>query len=735
MRHRPPTRVLGILAGLCLAIQIPPLASQAAADRLALSAFADSLASIADTARLRDRQRDIRGTARHRPAGRLTQIHLGLVGLRLAELGSAPDAREAAKALRRAAEQRPEWPFAWYSLGLAEARRAAWERSDRLALGNRVGAATLERAASRHRRALEADPAFAPAAVALAAVTLELRDTALLTSAVSALRRAAAAAAPSPEVFLAWGRLERAVENTDSSRVAFERYLAAGGRRALGLLELARTRLAAGETAGETAYFEGAALDDSVALAGYRADLAAVAADSELVRFDRSQGAARAELLRRFWTDRDRIEMRAQGERLREHYRRLLYARRHFALTVSRRFYGPADAYRSGGMEIDDRGVIYVRHGNPTQRLRPFVFGLMPNESWRFNRAEGDLLFHFSSGWDSNGGGDLYDYRLVESVLDLRGAEAAPQDQLLLSRQALSTVYGRMLNWGRYGSARSRARERGIGQASIAVGTTTDSHELEFAATLGAVADLVAVGATGSGTIGHLVFAVAEPGTRPERDAGAVSYAVRIRAVASDKSDRPFADVDTTVVFRPAAPLRRGQYLIGRVEVPLPPGRWSWRAALQLGDSLGVVLPRDTVRVAGSGPELSLSDLALGVRGASARWEPAPGDTVLLTPFDLFLEGGEVELYYETAGAREGAAYRHEIAVFRIKGKPGLAERRPVVALGFDERAGGAVLRSHRILQLARLEPGRYLVEVQIRAPGGQRVSRRREFRVMRPGS
>jgi GWxTD domain-containing protein len=735
VRHRPLARLPGFLTLVGLALQVPPLASQTPAERLALSAFSDSLASITDTASLRDRQRTMREAARRHPDGGLARIRLGLVSLRLAELGATPDARDAIKAFRGVAEERPEWPFAWYSLGLAEARRAVWERNDRLELGSRVGLPTLERAATRHRRALEADPSFAPAGIELAAVTLELRDTALLTSAVEALRRAAALPGPSPEVLLGWGRLERAVERADSARAAFERYLAAGGSRAMGLLELARTRLAAGEAEGEGAYYEGAALEDSAALAGYRADLTAVAADSELVRFERSRGPARAEVLRRFWTDRDRIDMRAPGERLREHYRRLLYARRHFALTVSRRFYGLADAYRSGGMEIDDRGVIYVRHGDPTERLRPFVFGLMPNESWRFDRAEGDFLFHFSSGWDSNGGGDLYDYRLVESVLDLRGAGEAPKDQLLLSRQALSNVYGRMLNWGPYGAARSRARERGMGQASIAIGTTTDSHELEFAETLGAVADLVAVGALGSGAIGHLVFAIAEPGTRPEREAGGVRYAVRVRAVASDEQDRPFADLDTVIVFRPSAPLGRGQYLIGRAEVPLPSGRWTWRAALQLGDSLGVVLPRDTVRVTGPGPALSLSDLALGVRGASARWGPTPQDTVLLTPFDRFLEGSEVELYYEAAGATEGAPYRHEIAVFRVKGESGIAEHRPVVTLGFDARAAGPLLRSHRVLQLARLKPGRYLIEVQVHSPGGQPVTRRREFRVVRAGS
>jgi GWxTD domain-containing protein len=725
----------GMLTALLLALQTTLLASQTPAERLALSAFRDSLAAITDTTPLRDGQRTMRETTRHHPQESLARIRLGLVSLRLAELGATPNAGDAVKALRGAAEQRPEWPYAWYALGLAEALRAAWERKDRLALGNRVGLPTLERAATRHRRALEADRSFAPAAVALAALTLELRDTALLASALGELRRAAAAPNPSPEVFLALGRVERAAERSDSARVAFERYLAAGGSRAMGLLEFARTRLAAGDAEAEGPYYEGAALEDSVAAAGYRADLAAVAVDSDLVEFDRSRGTARAEILRRFWTDRDRIEMRPQGERLREHYRRLLYARRHFALTVSRRFYGPADAYRSGGMEIDDRGVIYVRHGDPVERLRPFVFGLMPNESWRFNRAEGDLLFHFSSGWDSNGGGDLYDYRLVESVLDLRGAGEAPEDQLLLSRETLSSVYGRMLNWGRYGSARARARERGIGQASIAFGTTTDSHELQFAETLGAVADLVAVGATGAGTIGHLVFAIAEPGTRPERGAGGVRYVVRVRAVMSDREDRPFGDLDTTIVFRPSGPLGHSQYLIGRVEVPLPSGLWTWRAALQLGDSLGVVLPRDTVRVTGSDSAIALSDLALGVRGASAHWEPTPQDTVLLTPFDLFREGSEVELYYEATGVTPGAPYRHEIAVFRIKGEPGVAERRPVVTLGFDEPAAGPLLRSHRVLRLARVKPGRYLVEVQVHTPEGQRVARRREFRVVRAES
>ena len=110
-----------------------------------------------------------------------------------------------------------------------------------------------------------------------------------------------------------------------------------------------------------------------------------------------------------------------------------------------------------------------------------------------------------------------------------------------------------------------------------------------------------------------------------------------------------------------------------------------------------------------------------------------PGDTVLLTPFDLFPEGGQVELYYEAAGAIPRTSYRHDIAVFRVRGDPGVVERRPVVTLGFDEPAPDTLLRAHRVLQLARLKPGRYVIEVKLSTPEGETAARRRQFIVVRP--
>ena len=355
----------------------------------------------------------------------------------------------------------------------------------------------------------------------------------------------------------------------------------------------------------------------------------------------------------------------------------------------------------------------------------------MPNESWKYSRADGDLLLHFSGGFDGNGGGDLYDYRLVQSVLDLRGAADAPQDQLLLSRQSLSPAYARMLNWGRYGAAHARALERSIGAASITVGTTTDSYELQFPQRLGVIADLIAVGRNSGGRLAHFVFGIRAGDTSPSTVAGEAQYRVRARVVATDSRDRAVASLDTTLLLRYPRALRPGEFIVGRATLTLPPGKWSYRGVLQQGDSAGVVLPRDSVDVAVTyGGELELSDLALGVKERSVPWITDAADTVLLAPSKIFRRGSNLELYYEVAGAAAGAPYRHEITVLKAEvGRS--ARRRPLVALSFVEGAADSLIRSHRTVKLERLKEGNYVVEVKVSGSGGKPEVRRRSIRII----
>jgi GWxTD domain-containing protein len=719
-----------MLATACLLTScLSPLTCQTPSS---FAALRDSLALSSDTAALRALLRSSRRHEKTHGKDGSAALRSGLLALRLGELKADPDFSEARVRFRDAARRAPSRPEPWWGLGLSEAGRSRWEMSESLNLGSRVGLKALERAADNYRRALTVDPTYVPAALALARVELSLLDTTRLTTARDALRRAARAVVPnSPEMLLALGRLERAAGTLDSANVAFERYAVIGPNRALGLLELARTRLALGRADGEAPYYEGATLDDLDATVGYRADLQLLTSDSVMWMFGRLKGQARAAYLHRFWTDRDRLELRGDGERLREHYRRVDYARRNFALTTSRRFYGWRDAYRSGSTEVDDRGIIYIRHGQPAQRLRPFIFGAMPNETWRYDQAEGDLMLHFSSGWGSDGGGDLYDYRLVQSVLDLRGAEDAPQDQLLLSRQSVSPVYARMLHWGRYGAARAHSLERNIGRASIRVATRSDSYELQFARTLGIAADLVSVGHQHGVSLAHLVFGIAAAGTSPQSTLDGVSYPLRVRLVVLDQDERAVARLDTTFAIQLSRPVQRGEYLVGRAELILPAGAWTYRASVQQGDSAGVVLPRDSVHVASSdGTSFSLSDIALGSRAGSARWVTDAADTVLLAPSAGFRTGSEVEVYYEATGASRGGVYRHEITLLRADGSRS-RKRRPLVTLSFEEQTQTEVIRSRRTVSLDRLKKGSYVVEVKVTAPDGGFQTRRRLIRLM----
>ncbi|MEM6645360.1 MAG: GWxTD domain-containing protein [Bacteroidota bacterium] len=123
---------------------------------------------------------------------------------------------------------------------------------------------------------------------------------------------------------------------------------------------------------------------------------------------------------REAWTKRNPLPAASGNARIQEHYQRLVEAEKNFA------YYGPRDGWNDPAMagklefgetyrinnNYNDKGLIYIRHGAPNDRVATIDQNLPENESWLY-RANGNsprLIFHFMNSGGSN-------WRLVPVLL------------------------------------------------------------------------------------------------------------------------------------------------------------------------------------------------------------------------------------------------------------------------------------------------------------------------------
>lgn len=713
------------------------LAAQSPEDRASIERFRDSIATIPDSTSLLVLEQRLIGEARADRNNAMRHLKLGFVAMRLGEQGSRSRFDDAAGEFQWATEIEPTWPWAWYGLGVAEDRVGDSEIAIVQGLQAMFGKDHLSRAANAYARSVQTDPSFVRGLVELASTALRQRINVKTALAREALRQAAAtSAAANPDVLLYRGRLEREVGDIDSALVAFRSYLSGGGAQGLGLLELARTELLAGNLAGQRSYYEGARIDDGETVAAYRADLALVANDSALAEFDANTGDRRVSFLRRFWGQRDRASLLRDGERLREHYRRVFYARRNFQLVSPNRHYDIVERFRSGSRDYDDRGVVYIRHGEPTERATYNAPGIQFNESWMYERADGNLLFHFVARED------VQDYKLVESVFDVLGfsnALALRGDRdnvttgrvsdLLSTRERLSPIYSRLMQTGTAGSQQYLTEERMLGRRSIERGTLTDTYELRYGSRLRLSTDVVVAGRDTAGGLLHLSYAIPGSALREVPSDRGHLYPVRVRLSVVDRTGRPVATMDTTRLFIAREPVPEREHLVGQIRVPVIPGLLTYRLAVEQGDDNGVILASDTITAGDfSGNHFELSGLVVGTREANLQWRPTARDTVWFNPLRRYRKAAPLELYYEVYGLPEGAPFTTEVFITRQGGGGFLGlfgSRKPAIRLAFEDQSQGLRTQLQRSVSLERLSPGKYDLEVAVKdATGAVRRSR-----------
>ncbi len=717
------------LIPLCLLLSVGQ--AQTPEQRRAIDAFRDSLQTVTDSGALQSRESPLLASARRTPRDAFVHLRLGHLALRQGELGGLSHYDDAASEFNWAAELAPQWPYAWFGLGLAE-----------YALGQQLRGGGAPRPAPARAAWSHATQAFARASMLepglavrleeLARRALREHDSDRAAVVREALRRAATElrGARGARLYLALGRVQRETGDSGALR-SLETYLALGDSRALAQLELGRAQLLRGDLRGMATYLAGAGEEDPVALAEYRADLLGIATEAELADFELRRGPARAETLRRLWMLRDRLELRQDGERLAEHLRRSIVARREFVLLSE-----------DGGERLDDRGRIYIRHGEPDDRAGFAIPGVEPNESWRYHRGASDLVLHFVARQAPN------DFRLIESVLDVAtlpielaipasGGTAAwtgaSTEQLLRSRSGLAPVYGQARSAPPDRIAGYLAEERALGRRGIQIGTRSDSYALRFERDLNAWGALLVAGGSGAQPAIQVVFAIPGYALEPATGAAGIVYPVRLRFVALDAQGDVVAAVDTVTRITLNAPVPANRSLFGRVAVPVRPGRLLAHAAVQYGEQAGTTFEVDTVVVPSPGADaLALGDLLVGAPRSKLTIPVADTALVAFSPGGLVHRSDGAEVAVEIFGLDPGtrANLRVLIAPLDSTLAGGAASRwRPFP----DRRAQAGLIRSpgsapiiswHALLPLKNLKAGSWLLAVEVTDATG-RIARR----------
>jgi GWxTD domain-containing protein len=723
------------------------LAAQEPAGRSRLDSLRAAFGRMADSSALLALERERIAYARQHRDDPMIHLELGLLAFRLGDVTQGSrHYDDAAGEFEWASELQPGWPTPWYWLGRSE---LAIGESRIIALENvrqALGLDALSKGARAFARAVAVDPSFSQALVDLANTALRQRIAPRLDVAQHALRLAAGTSAGSrPEVLLARGRVERELDAADSALAAFRAYVAAGGDSAVGAVEIARTLVLAGRPdSAVVAYLAavGARTSDTVR-AEFRRELAWIATPGELGAFDALAPDSVGPWLRRFWGERDVEDARRPGERLVEQFRRYAYARAHFRLTTRHRYYGIEETFTDTTQhEFDDRGVIYLRHGEPDGRATYVDEFVEPNETWVYRRPSGnDLVFNFVAR------GHVQDYKLVESLLDVYGFSTAVALQartdvptalvegLLASRSEISPLYARLARGGTQGRAALLAEERRQGARSIRTGTTTDSYAVRFDRDLSPVVSSFVLADSARRPELHVLFAIPASGLNAYPAPHGVGYPFEFRVIVYDSARRAVAALDTVRVFRRDAPPPPGSYLTEQLALRVPAGNWRYHFLVEeLEASSGSLVSGRDVHVPRTDEGFTASDLVLGRIGSGLVLRRPDGD-IPLNPLLRFPRDGTVELYYELYGLPQGTSVATRVSIEPAAGRSFFQRlfgggRGANVEFATVTDAPDRV-RVRQSIVLTGLSPGRYAVSVNLRDdPAHEAVVRRQTFEI-----
>jgi hypothetical protein len=501
------------------------------------------------------------------------------------------------------------------------------------------------------------------------------RTTEVAEALAGAKPPAEAVKAVAGELFVAVNHHERVVELLQGATTA-------SARRVLGIALLFNPRSRA---AGAQMYLAALADADSLLLREFVLDARWLADIEEAARWLGFNTAELKARLNEFWERRAAVSAVPPHERLASHFARVVHARDEFNFyrqrlalfasdTASVDIDTPPQAGPGGwvstGMNnrlyhVDDRAFIYVRYGEPDERITT-VTQILWNDSWIY-RSLADRVISFDFFLPTNAGSMTLDARgwtLIYDVMHCGRMRTLPYiEAYVRDRQHADPRYSTIL--ARCGGIRPNAsdvdalalpfaRER---RDFLRAAVVRDNAVPKTRKNIPLLLDVLQFKAESRHT--DITAVVAWPLAELTVDNQGI-YRARLSFVVSDTLNRRTISTDTMLALRPGA----GPAPTIRVHLRLraEPGNAAlYRITLRdLNDSSVTSIVGDSIDVRSfDDGRLTISDLALAGTGPG-NWVRL-GERLALLPRGVALS--QFRLYYEIYGVSPASTYKTTVTI------------------------------------------------------------------------
>ena len=628
-----------------------------AAQSLDMLAFYDSVSHISDVDQLRSMLSRTNSRSADKSPDMLTER--GFIALRLSELTSQRNSSQiAAESFKKALKRQPAFGWAHYGLGLTYVNKAQAGPGTFVldeVLGDATGSDSRSRAHREFKQAIAAQPSvpFAAGELAENAVARNKRKT--LEDAVAVLHQRTAASPDDGAAWFALGRVEAELGKLDTARIALENAAAHGVNSAEANHTRATLllRLRGHETEGAKAWFDGLHQLTPEISELYFNDIEALLSKDERAAWKNMDLAKRADFLRTFWDMRAALAGITVADRMSEHYRRLAFVRSQYYRQTP---YGAPDmnALRqlpySQRSVYDDRGLIYIRHGAPRQRVGGNAGSTF--DSWAYAALDGgpDRVFHFERDADGE------DFHLMHKI--------SCNSDWLNDRVELDSKLGLLA--AHCTGTDALAASADIRQVAFDA-LATDSDHPKFLKDLPFYFDLFTFRATEGRT--SVVAAVAVPREKLNMTEVAANPAYRIdlSLILVDTLTRKVIREDDSLMLATEHNHKEDLFRL-HVEIAVPPSRTTVQRLIVsdptepgVGQLYGGPFPIPDY----TGSKLMLSDIVLAEPGVKGKWHR--GDVSLALVPTRYFKGGKFNVFYEVYNLAPNANYSTEVEIEPIR--------------------------------------------------------------------